>query len=80
MKNLLLLALLLTAFTCNASLKGKWVYWYEVNHTGQKIMQVGKVLSKDKEGTYRVEVVGTGTGLERWKMHLREDKLTVVKK
>jgi len=78
MKQILLTALLLIAIACNAApLKGKWVYWYEVNHSGQKIMQVGKVLSKDAgTGTYRIEVAGE----EKWKMHLSADKLTVIKK
>lgn len=57
--------------------KGKWVYWFETNHSGQKIMQVGKVLSKDiGEGTYRIEVAGK----EKWKMHLKKEVLNLVPK
>lgn len=73
MKHILLTLLILISISCNASLVGKWVYWYEVNYTGQKIMQVGKVLSKDKSGTYRI------LANEGWKMHLSKDKFTVIK-
>jgi hypothetical protein len=55
--------------------KGKWVYWYEVNSSGQKVMQVGKVLGKDiGQGTYRIAAD------DFWKMHIKKEELNLVPK
>ena len=53
----------------------QWVYWKEVNLSGQQFIQVGMVLSKDLgEGTYRI------LSKDGWKMHLKPDALTLVPK
>lgn len=63
----------LCSFTHVRFKPGQWVYWEEVNQAGQKIVVIGKVLSKDiGKGTYRI-VTNEG-----WKMHLRKEQLNLV--
>lgn len=55
--------------------KGQWVYWIEVNQTGQRVVAVGKILGKDfNKPVYRVL---TDSG---WNMHYPSSHLTLVKK
>ena len=55
--------------------KHQWVYWTEVNFTGQKFIQVGMIVQgKRADGTYRI------LSNEGWKMHLKGDLLTLVPK
>lgn len=69
---ILILFISLCSFTTQRFKRGDWVYWQEVNASGQKIVVIGKVLSKDRDGTYRV-VTNEG-----WKMHLKKEKLSLV--
>ncbi len=54
--------------------KGQWVYWIEVNQSGQRVVAVGKILGKDfSKPVYRVL---TDSG---WCMHYPASHLTLVK-
>lgn len=70
---ILIVMISICSFTTYRFKKGDWVYWQEVNASGQKIVVIGKVLSKDiGAGTYRLLTN------EGWKMHLKKEKLSLV--
>jgi hypothetical protein len=74
----LFLLLLILAISLDAAPRFKrkqWVYWQEVNITGQSFLQVGMIISKDLgEDTYRI------LSKDGWKMHLKPEALTLVPK
>jgi hypothetical protein len=77
MKSIITILLLFTTLIITAKpvfLPKQLVTWQEVNIAGQRITQVGMILSRDLNGTYRI------LAKDGWKMHLHKSVLTKVKK
>ncbi len=77
MKSIITILLLFTASIISAKpvfLPKQLVKWQEVNIAGQRITQVGMILSRDLNGMYRI------LSKDGWKMHLHKSVLTKVKK
>lgn len=76
MKNIKMLLVAMLFCNClfaSVIRRGQWVYWTEVNQSGQKVIAVGKVIGKDLgQGTYRIEAG------DKWKMHLKKEALNVL--